>query len=162
MLEPASQHVRELSSLWGQFSTHPDFRHWNVDRDYNPLSEIKNTDYRKDEWVSVIDGKVAGYFCALIDKTTRSVADVSVANFSKDSKYGADITAFVKYLRRRYRIIRWAIVEGSPAEKVCPGLLKRYGGRHVGTFTKKIRLSDGRLYNEKWYEILNEDRENAA
>lgn len=162
MLVPASERVAELSSLWGQFSMHPDFIYWNVDKNYNPSAEIKNTDLRKDEWVSVFDGEVVGYFCAIIDKTTRSVADVSIANFKKDPRYGKDFIAFIKYIRRRYRAVRWAVVEGNPVEKMYPAILNRYGGRYVGTFKKKIRLHDGRLYNENWYEILNEDRSNAT
>ncbi len=143
-------------------STDPAYIYWNVDIVYNPLAEIKNTDFRKDEWVSVVDGKVVGYLCALVDKSTRSVADISVASFKKDKQYGYDFIAFIKYIRRRYRFVRWAAIDGHPSEKAYETILRRYGGRIVGVFKKKIRLSDGKLYDEKWYEINNEDRTDAT
>ncbi len=162
MLVSASEYKQELSKLWTKYSTHPDYLYWNVDLNYNPLAEIRNTDFRKDEWVSIIDGKIIGYFCALIDKSTRSVADISIANFERHPKYGYDWIAFIKYIRRRYRYVRWAAVAGHPAERAYESILHRYGGRIVGVFEKKIRLHDGKLYDEKWYEIKNEDREDAT
>jgi hypothetical protein len=162
MLVPALQHTETLSKLWTQHVTHPHYIYWNVDLNYNPLAEIRNTDYRKDEWVSVVDGRVIGYLCALIDKSTRSVADISVASFEKHPQYGYDFVAFIKYIRRHYRYVRWAAIDGHPNQKAYETILRRYGGRIVGTFKKKIRLHDGRLYDERWYEINNEDRASAT
>ncbi len=162
MLVSASEYVLELSKLWHQYASHPDYVYWNVDFYYNPQAEIKNLNYRKDEWVSVADGKIIGYFCALIDKSTRSVADISVASFTKHRTYGYDFISFIKHIRRKYRYVRWAAIDGHPNEKSYEGILRRYGGRIVGIFKKKIKLNNGKLYDEKWYEIVNENRENAT
>ncbi len=162
MLVPASEHKETLSNIWIKFATHPDYIYWNVDLTYNPHAEIKNTDYRKDEWVSVVDGQVIGYLCALIDKSTRSVADISVASFIKHPQYGYDFVAFIKYIRRHYRFVRWAAIDGHPNQKAYETIIRRYGGRIVGVFKKKIRLHDGKLYDEKWYEIDNENRDDAT
>lgn len=162
MLVPASEYKEALAKLWVQYSSHPDYRYWNVDFYYNPLSEIKNTDLRKDEWVSVADGRIIGYFCALIDKSTRSVADISVASFEKHPRYGYDFVAFIKFIRRRYRYVRWAAVDNHPSQKAYETILRRYGGRIVGTFKKKVKLNDGKLYDERWYEIENENRIDAT
>lgn len=162
MLVPASEHKDALSKLWTEYAIHPDYLYWNVDLYYNPNAEIKNINYRKDEWVSIADGKIIGYFCALIDKSTRSVADISVASFIKHPRYGYDFVSFIKHIRRKYRYVRWAAIDGHPNEKAYETILRRYGGRIVGVFKKKIRLNDGKLYDEKWYEIVNEDREHAT
>lgn len=162
MLCAAESYRDKLAVEWQRYSTHPNYLYWNAEINYNPNAEIRNTDYRKDEWVSIIDGKIIGYFCALIDKTTRSVADISVANFTDNPRYGYDFIAFMKYMRRRYRFVRWAAISGHPKEKDYEAILRHYGGRVVGTFKKKIRLRDGKLYDERWYEIDNEDRINAT
>ncbi len=153
MLVLATEHQAELNRLWAQYVSHPDFLLWNVDLTYNPQAEIRNSDFRKDEWVSVVDGRVVGYLCALIDKSTRSVADISAANFEKHPRFSIDFLLFLKNLRRRYRCIRWACVAGHPNEKTYAAIIKRYGGREVGVFKKKIRLHDGHLYDERWYEL---------
>ena len=157
MLAPASQYQTQLSKLWAEKATDPDYLYWHVDIHYNPLADIRNTNYRKDEWVSVVDGEVVGYFCVLVDKNTRSANDMSIASFKKSKQYGYDFVTFIKTLERKYRYVRWAAVDGHPHEKHYLSILKRYNGRVVGVFKNKIKLLNGRLYDEKWYEINNEN-----
>jgi len=154
MLEPVlSTNVNQLTNQWSKYVTHPDFKLWNVDINYSPYSGIRDADYRKDEFVSMVDGRVVGYLCAIIDKSTRSVADISAANFEKHPEFNVDFLRFLKNLRHRYNAIRWACVSGHPNERFYSVICKRYGGRKVGVFTKKIKLHDGRLYDESWYEL---------
>jgi hypothetical protein len=153
----APEYVRQLELRWQTFATHPDFKLWNVDLNYSPRSGVSDPDFRKAEWVSLVDGKVVGYFCAIIDKSTYSVADISAANFDRHPQYSRDFLCFLKRLRRQYRVIRWACVAGHPNERFYGLVCKHYGGRKVGVFTKKVRLHDGRLYDEAWYELIKHE-----
>lgn len=42
-------------------------------------------------------------------------------------------------------------------EKGYDRWVKRFGGRVVGTFSKRVKLYDNQLYDEKFYEIMRED-----
>lgn len=158
MLTPAFKHEKELAKLWAEKVIDPHYRFWDEDMSYHPLSGILNSNYRKDEWVSVEDGKVVGYFCALVDKGTRNVEDISVASFTPSKQFGYDFIRFIRYMARRYQYVRWAAVDGHPQEKHYLAILKHFNGRVVGVFKKKIKLLDGKLYDEKWYEIDNQIR----
>lgn len=160
MLVDAKQYQDPLSKLWVLHACSQEFRNWNADPYYNPLAGT-SPNIRKEEWVSLVDGCVIGYLCCFVDRTTRSVADISIINFVDDRRFAPDFLTFLKRLRARYRYLRWGAVQGHPSEGFYKRVAEKYGGRIVGTFTKKIKLNDGKLYNETWYEVPCDNRNEA-
>ena len=53
--------------------------------------------------------------------------------------------------------LNFSVVVGNPIEKSYDKLIKRYGGRIVGTREKETTLVDGNLYDVKMYELFRED-----
>ena len=53
--------------------------------------------------------------------------------------------------------IEFSVIIGNPMEKGYDRWIKRFGGRVVGTFSKRVKLYDNQLYDEKFYEIMRED-----
>lgn len=153
MLTDAFKYKEQIEEAWIEAAKHPDFLFWDVDSRYIYTPDI-NSETRKDEWVSVnSSNEVVGYFCAKINKYTSSVDDISIAKFKEDKTYSFDLVRFIRNIRRRYRVVRWACVIGNPTEKNYDRIALLYGGRIVGTFKNKVRLADGKFYDEKWYEV---------
>ena len=53
--------------------------------------------------------------------------------------------------------IVFTVVVGNPVEPKYDRLISRYGGRIVGIHKDHVMLPDGRLYDEKVYEIFRTD-----
>ncbi len=51
----------------------------------------------------------------------------------------------------------FTVVVGNPVESRYDRIIERYGGRIVGIHKEHTMLPDGRLYDEKMYEILRTD-----
>jgi len=152
MLAPAYDHKDNLSEVWVQYSTHPDFKFWNAEPTYHFTPDIYPTQ-KKEEWVSVDDsGKIHGYFCAWVDKNTFCLNDIGIVRFVEGKRFSLDFCRYIASIRKRYRLARWACIEGNPASASYDHMVKLLGGKKVGTFTNKVRLSDGQFYNETWYE----------
>ena len=153
MIVPAFDYRDKIEEAWAIAASHPDFLFWDVSPQYYHGTDT-DPRYKQDEWVSLNQqGEVVGYFCAFVDKATISVDDISIAKFKDDKSFAFDLVRFIRNMRRRYRVTRWACVIGNPSEKNYDRIALLYGGRIVGTFSKKVKLLDGRYYDEKWYEV---------
>ena len=53
--------------------------------------------------------------------------------------------------------IEFNVVCGNPIEKSYDRMVKRFGGRIVGTRKRVAKLLDNQIYDDKIYEILRED-----
>lgn len=154
MLRQAAQYKDQLSDIWRQAVSDSRFFFWD-EEDYYVPDDGQDPDWKWDEWVSVSEnGEILGYFAAKINRHTSSVEDFSIATFEKNMTSSYDLVRFIRNLRRRYRAMRWACIKGSPFEERYDKEAYMYGGRIVGVFTEKVRLTDGKLYDEKWYEIM--------
>lgn len=61
------------------------------------------------------------------------------------------------YSHSSIRKICFTVVVGNPVESRYDRIIERYGGRIVGIHKEHTMLPDGRLYDEKMYEILRTD-----
>lgn len=50
--------------------------------------------------------------------------------------------------------MNFIVVVGNPIEKSYDKMIKKYGGRIVGTYKEDVKLIDGEYYDKKLYEIL--------
>lgn len=146
LCELTAEWEEQVEAAWYKANSSPDFLYLDEDLHfYRDKSRL--------EFVSVKGDKLVGFLCAYIDANTRQVKDISIVNFSKDKSFGLDVLAFIRLLCRKFRIARWACVAGTDLEKSYEHIANMLGGRKVGVFSKKIRLMDGKLYNEAWFEV---------
>lgn len=116
----------------------------------------------KDHWthetyVSVDkDDNLLGYLSFGIDRDTRNAHAIYIVNFIKNPVFNIDLISFLRKLKK-YRMITFSVVVGSPHEKNYDKICQMLGGRVLCIKKKSIRLLDGKLYDEKQYEIENKD-----
>ncbi|HBV95780.1 MAG: hypothetical protein JL50_10840 [Peptococcaceae bacterium BICA1-7] len=112
------------------------------------------------QMVGVDDNGVVGYFGAKLDRETDTARELVIINFrDKNHTFATDLHDFFLSLFDRFGMQRvtWWVVVGNPGEAMYDNIIKRHGGRIVGTFTNDAKLSDGRLYSVKWYEVTKEN-----
>jgi hypothetical protein len=102
--------------------------------------------------------EVLAYFSASINRRLYKVDSVEVIIFHNNSIASRDLMTFVKNLTGKFgfKKINFEGFVGSPGEKVYDKHLKILKARIVGIKKNEVRLSDGKLYDVKLYEILPE------
>lgn len=131
------------------------------DENYREGHDIPNSDWQRREFVSVDkDGKVLGLISYSFNRCADYVSNLGIINFS-DNKvvFGRDVAKafeeiFTKYNHRK---ITFSVVVGNPIERSYDNLMKKYGGRIIGTYNKHVKLIDNNYYDSKLYEIFRED-----
>lgn len=116
-----------------------------------------------DEWESIArvsvnpkTGEVLGFLVAFTDRDPNIIHGMGILAFKQNSKtFYKDSIQFVDELLVRFNRVGWEVVVGNPAEKIYDKMIRRWGGRIVGTRCAWARLTDGRLYDSKVYEILS-------
>lgn len=112
------------------------------------------------QMVSVDDNGVVGYFGAKLDRETDTARELVIINFQdKNHTFAADLHDFFLSLFDRFGMQRvtWWVVVGNPGEAMYDRIIEKHGGRVVGTFKNDAKLSDGRLYSIKWYEVTRDN-----
>jgi hypothetical protein len=103
---------------------------------------------------------VIGYIEYNISRTSNSISSLSIINFTDDKvTFAMDLKhvltdIFEKY---KFRKINFSVIIGNPIEKSYDKMVKKYGGRIVGTYKDDVVLIDGEYYDRKTYEILASD-----
>lgn len=155
MLDLAQNYENELEKkmrdTWGKE------KYWY----YHRSSYFSPVEVRKDTWNDIqfvslnSSGEVTGYLGYGVDRECRYVTYLAIINFTGDAAFGLDVMRMVQDIFEvyRYRKIVFTVVVGNPVEKKYDRLIRRYGGRIVGIQKEHVMLPDGRLYDEKIYEI---------
>lgn len=139
---------------------------WGVEKYwyYNCCSYFFEKTLGKDTWenmqyVSVINGEVTGYLGYSICREARYVSSLEIINFTDNPLFGLDVMQMVKEIfeKYNYRKIEFSVIVGNPIESQYDRLISRYGGKIIGTYREHVMLPDGKLYDEKLYEIFRED-----
>lgn len=162
MLELAYLHEGELNRIYAREITTEKYKYLNSTW-YNDYSiEIKEDSWEKLQFVSIDEyNRVLGYFEARIDRAANYVDGLTVVSFYDASYiFSKDCLQFINDLFDKYGFnkINFSVFIGNPAEKIYDKYIEKYGGRVVGIFRNNARLSDGKLYDEKYYEIHKDDR----
>lgn len=159
LLEDAQSHKEELErkmrGTWGNKK----YWYYNSYSYFSPISIDENT-WDKMQFASVnSDGEVIGYLSYSIDRECRFVSGPSIINFTNNPVFGIDVMQMVKDIFEKYNFqkIDFFVIIGNPIERQYDRLIRKYGGRIVGIHKRHVMLPDGKLYDEKMYEILRED-----
>ena len=156
LLEPAIKYKDQLEKLQYDIWFNEKYKYWVCDVYYETMTINENT-WSKHQFVSVIDDKVIGYIAYNVDRSDNSVDCLSVINFTDDKMaFGMDLGQALKDIFEKYKFrkLNFCVVVGNPIEKSYDKMIKKYGGRIIGTKKEDVKLIDGEYYDKKIYEIL--------
>lgn len=159
MLEFAQKHREALET--GMLET------WGKDRYrfYNAGSWFDKQDICDSTWDHVQyasvspGGEVTGYLGYRVNRESRYVTGLEIVNFTDRPEFGFDVLEMVREIfeKYNYRKMEFSVITGNPAEAKYDRLVRKYGGRIVGVYREHVMLFDGRLYDEKLYEVFRKD-----
>lgn len=159
MLQPAVKYRDQLENIQYDIWFEDKYKYWNCDTFYNSL-QIDTDTWNRHQFVSVKNGRVIGYIEYSISRSSNSASSLSIINFTDDKvTFAMDLKhvltdIFEKY---KFRKINFSVIIGNPIEKSYDKMVKKYGGRIVGTYKDDVVLIDGEYYDRKTYEILASD-----
>lgn len=159
MLTNAREYVDQLATLLTR--TWYDDKYKFYHDSWHEKVEVEKSDWNKRQFVSLDKkGNVLRYIGYSIDRDADYISNFWIINFS-DNKviFGRDVAQafediFIKY---NFRKITFSVTIGNPIEKSYDSLMKKYGGRIVGTYKEHVKLIDNKLYDSKVYEIFRKD-----
>jgi hypothetical protein len=161
MLELAYLCKEALQREYARAIIKPENKFFNGGNYYEYELNIKKESFDDLQLVSVSKKEegaycVNGYFCANLDRTTNSVIAIQTIRFNNSIAFSLDLAEFLKSLFEKYnfRKIGWFVTIGNPAEKMYDRITAKWGGSIIGTFKDHVMLPDGKLYDQKYYEIF--------
>ena len=163
MLEPAIKYKEQLEKIQYNIWFEDKYKYWNCDVYYHTL-QIDTDTWNKHQFVSVKDGEVIGDIAYSVARSDNSAHSLSIINFSDNkTTFGIDLGKALKDIFERYKFrkLNFTVVVGNPIEKSYDKMIKKYGGRIVGTYKADVKLIDGEYYDKKLYEILAEEYFNS-
>lgn len=159
MLDIAQKYSSELELLFANtvYDLKYQFYHSSYSEKYIPSTDNWNTH----EFVSLdSNDNVIGYIRYGIKRNSYSVGSLCIINFS-DNKivFGKDVAKAIDDIFNKYnfRKMSYEVFVGNPIEITYDKLTKRYGGTIVGIKKQHVRLTDGKLYDLKLYELFREN-----
>lgn len=156
MLEPAIKYRDQLDSIQYDIWFNDKYKYFNSGTYYGGIQIDDNT-WNKHQFVSVLNDEVIGYIEYSISREDNNVHSLGIINFS-DNKitFGKDLGKALKDIFEKYKFrkLNFSVVIGNPIEKSYDKMIKKCGGRIVGTYRENCKLIDGEYYDEKLYEIL--------
>lgn len=156
MLDLALNYQEELTKKFRE--TWMDDRYkWYYAGNFYEDVDIKHDTWNCHQYVSVKNGEVIGSIEYKIDRSSEYAYNLAIINFEdKPSfEFSRDLGEALDKIFSRYAIRRleWSVIIGNPIEESYDRICMKYGGRIVGTYRNRTRLTDGRYYDEKLYEI---------
>ncbi len=159
MLVLARDYEEELVKRERETWENKKYWYYNASSYMSPIEVDENT-WDRMQYVSLNSfGEVIGYLGYGVERQARYVSNLWIVNFADDKSFGIDILRMVKdiFEKYRYRKIVFSVIIGNPVERSYDRLIERYGGRIVGIHKEHVMLPDGKLYDEKFYEIFRTD-----
>lgn len=158
MIKPAVAYKDKLNEVFQSVMLEPRMKWWHSEY---PDSAIKVDDsfWDKIQMVSVgKEGRVAGYFMASWSRPSNFIDSLSCINFYPQSPVGFafDLRRFMRYLAYEVKTpkIKWSVIVGNPIMDHYDRIVKKIGGRIVGTNYCDV-LINNRYHNVKMYEWIN-------
>lgn len=159
MLEPAIKYKEQLEKVQYEVWFNDKYKYWNYGVYYDTL-QINTNSWNNHQFVSVVNGEVIGYIAYNVSRSDDSVDALSILNFSNNKAvFGMDLGQALKDIFEKYRFrkLSFTVIVGNPIEKSYDKMIKKYGGRIVGTKKEDVKLIDGKYYDKKIYEILADE-----
>lgn len=163
MIEVANKYSEQLKVLF--YDTWYDDRYrWYINGTYSDDFSCNHSNWERHEFVSKDDEGIIGYISYNISRVNNQVSGIGLINFRLNDKqasmiFGIDFMRVFMNIFDKYNFhkILFNVVVGNPVEPKYDKIVKRLGGRVVGTYKEDTRLMDNKLYDVKMYEILRSD-----
>lgn len=156
MVELAIKHQKELQEKLVDTWLDDRYKFYHAANFYDNI-QIADSTWTAHQFVSVADGEVIGYIGYQIDRSCDYVYNLGILNFTDkvNAVFAKDLGMVLRDIFEKYhfRRLEWTVVSGNPIENSYDKICKKYGGRIVGTYKGRIRLIDGKFYDEKLYEL---------
>lgn len=160
MLVPAQLFIDELNALLLPYWYDMDSRFYTYGPRFNQVKLPDTNEYYHDFVSLDNDDKILGYISYQVDQAARSCSNLGIISvkrrtftFAQDC-YQAVEDIFLKY---HYNRLEFSGFVGNPTLKNYEAFVKKVGGKEIGYKTECVRLIDGKLYDEKLFEILAKD-----
>lgn len=160
MIDLAINHEEELKKKYQMTWFNEKYKYYYSSYGFSNFTVDDNT-YTRHQFVSLNkEGEVLGYIGYCTDRE-RNIADgLNIINFSEDKiTFGMDVgTAIMDiFTKFHFRKLSFYVIVGNPIEKTYDKMVSRYNGRIVGIKKDEVQLFDGKYYDMKLYEILEND-----
>jgi len=158
MIQPAKVYESKLIDKFLSIYDDPKYKYFFLSG-YNFIPSIEDDEWNYIKRVSVYNEEVLGYLSAVVDRTANKISELGVINFTNDNFiFSRDLANFINLLFYQYNFykIKFSVVIGNPAEKMYDRFIEKYNGSIIGISKKDCRLTDGRLYDVKYYEIFRQ------
>lgn len=161
MLDNARKYIDVLKNKFLDIWYDNDYKYYFCN-DYHNSIELPDNDFNEMHFVSLDSSyNVIGYISYSVHRGTNSAYNLGIMNFSKDNKFifGKDVYKVIDDIFTKFNMQRleFSVVVGNPIEKSYDRMIEKYNGRIVGIRKRAVKLADNKLYDEKIYELLNED-----
>jgi hypothetical protein len=158
-IEPAFFHKEDLQKKYAKeifkekykFSTTSCYQNFELD--------ISKESWSKEQFVVLCEKEVVGYLSASINRETDSISQLFIVDFTdRSEEFAQAMSLFFHSFLLRFKKITFSVVVGNSTEKFYDKLVDfpEFNGRIVGVFKNDVKLSDGKLYDQKWYEFSKE------
>jgi hypothetical protein len=126
------------------------------------FEDCSSSNWFQIEYVSVDkNDNVIGFLGAEVERDINKVKSLRIINFKDKCNvtFSKDLHKFLieLFTVHNFNKINFSVVCGNPIEKMYDKYCAKYGGRIVGICKKDVKLTDGKLYDYKIYEIFKDD-----
>jgi hypothetical protein len=160
MLDNAIKYTEELKIKLIDTWYDEKYKYYYMGGGHKPYCPAEN-DWGAREFVSLDkNGKILGYISYTINRNVNSIYEFGAINFSDDKFiFGIDLFKVIDniFCQFGHQKLEWDVVCGNPIEESYDEAVAKIGGRIVGIKKRAVKLADGKLYDKKMYEILQED-----
>jgi hypothetical protein len=164
MLKPAKMYQTDLERSAIGMAFDDRYKFSRTQCYYNLTVVLADSTWSDIQMVSVCSksGRLLGFLHAAIHRESNSVSGLTYNGFCSEKIHAEwlyDMREFFESLFTKFNFnkINFSVVIGNPAEKSWDRLCKAYGGRVVGYCAQDIKLTDGKLYDRKLYEVMASD-----
>ena len=110
------------------------------------MKPIKNSSFEKPEFISLVEGRMQGYFAYLYDKINDKIVNIELIAFEDSPVFVRDFLKFCGYIGDNFRKIEISVIPGNPAYRIARKAFDKYNFKRIGTLDESIRLIDGKYY----------------
>ena len=156
MLRPAQLYAEELTRKFLEIAYNDKYKFYNSgwSNKYVPSEDTWNMH----EFVSFYRGEVIGYISYDINQRSQNITNIRIINFTTEKfAFGIDVWKAIRniFLKYNFNKINFCCYTANPARLIYDRFIEKFGGKVVGIYERESRLSDGRYYDLKAYELLN-------
>ncbi|GHT72765.1 hypothetical protein FACS1894110_27060 [Spirochaetia bacterium] len=141
MIDYAKKYENELRAKFYDIAFDP-FYKFAIYTPWRNDFEIPNSTYDYHSFVSINGYNIIGYIAYRINREDDSVYRMQIINFIKDRSFlfGKDAFTCAKNIfdAFNFRKLTFDVIIGNPIEKTYDKIIKKYGGRIVGTKEKEM------------------------